>query len=319
MPTQPLVSVIVPVYNAAGYLERCIESILRQTWQNFELILVDDGSTDESGQICDRYALKDNRVRVFHKENGGVSSARNYGLLMIRGGYLTFVDSDDWIAPAHLQNFMSKADGYDWVMQGMKYIDEKGQVQQVRGVSKEISAVSTLEMDKITTSLPQFCWITNKLYKSSLVKGHCLRFLKESHIHEDRIFNLEYMQYASSMVMLSTSTYNYAYNPNSLTRHKYVNPYMFLYTANAFDHILGKHKLGLTTRTYTASFCFRFYIHTIGCCLIYPLGVFPLKKRVVLFYKTLKTLFVSATLHEFKFKIPKWLIYDILYFIRRLF
>ena len=86
MPTQPLVSVIVPVYNAAGYLERCIESILRQTWQNFELILVDDGSTDESGQICDRYALKDNRVRVFHKENGGVSSARNYGLLMIRGG-----------------------------------------------------------------------------------------------------------------------------------------------------------------------------------------------------------------------------------------
>lgn len=86
MSEQPLVSIIVPVYNSDKYLRRCIESILRQTYQNFELLLIDDGSIDDSGKICDEYALSDNRVRAFHKSNGGVSSARNYGLLRIRGG-----------------------------------------------------------------------------------------------------------------------------------------------------------------------------------------------------------------------------------------
>lgn len=81
-----LISIIVPVYNAACYLPRCIESILHQTYTNFELLLVDDGSTDKSGAICDEYALKDIRIKVYHKPNGGVSSARNYGLLRIRGG-----------------------------------------------------------------------------------------------------------------------------------------------------------------------------------------------------------------------------------------
>ena len=86
MEKQPLVSIIVPVYNAAAYLDRCIGSILRQTYGHFELLLIDDGSTDRSGSICDGYAEKDSRVRVFHKPNGGVSSARNYGLLRIGGG-----------------------------------------------------------------------------------------------------------------------------------------------------------------------------------------------------------------------------------------
>lgn len=82
-----LISVIVPIYNAARYLPRCIESILQQTYINFELLLVDDGSTDQSGTICDEYALKDTRIKVYHKPNGGVSSARNYALLNIRGAF----------------------------------------------------------------------------------------------------------------------------------------------------------------------------------------------------------------------------------------
>ena len=91
----PKISVIVPVYNAEKYLHRCIDSILSQTFTDFELLLINDGSKDSSGAICDEYAAKDNRVRVFHKENGGASSARNLGLDNAKGEWIAFVDSDD--------------------------------------------------------------------------------------------------------------------------------------------------------------------------------------------------------------------------------
>ena len=93
----PKLSVIVPVYKVEKYLVRCIDSILAQTFVDFELLLIDDGSPDKSGDICDEYACKDTRIRVFHKENGGVSSARNLGLENVRGNILTFIDADDWI------------------------------------------------------------------------------------------------------------------------------------------------------------------------------------------------------------------------------
>lgn len=94
-----LISVIVPVYNVEKYLHRCVDSILNQTYENLEILLVDDGSTDGSGAICDEYAQRDSRVRVIHKENGGLSSARNAGIDAAKGEYLAFVDSDDWIEP----------------------------------------------------------------------------------------------------------------------------------------------------------------------------------------------------------------------------
>ena len=93
----PKISIIVPVYNAERYLHRCIDSILAQTFRDFELLLIDDGSKDNSGYICDEYAEKDERVKVWHKENGGVSSARNVGLDNARGEWVTFADSDDWL------------------------------------------------------------------------------------------------------------------------------------------------------------------------------------------------------------------------------
>ena len=94
---QPIISVIVPIYNVEQYLPKCIDSIMSQSFTNIEILLVDDGSPDNCGRICDDYALRDSRVRVFHKTNGGVSSARNYGIEKAMGKYLTFIDSDDWI------------------------------------------------------------------------------------------------------------------------------------------------------------------------------------------------------------------------------
>ena len=104
------ISVIVPVYNTELYLHRCIDSILSQTFTDFELLLINDGSTDRSGEICDEYAGKDKRVRVFHKENGGVSSARNIGLDEARGEWIAFVDSDDWVSPKLLEILHGEAE-----------------------------------------------------------------------------------------------------------------------------------------------------------------------------------------------------------------
>ena len=107
MNTTPKISVIVPVYNTEMYLHRCIDSILSQTFTDFELLLIDDGSKDSSGTICDEYAAKDSRVRVFHKENGGVSSARNLGLDNAKGDWITFVDADDYMFPDMLVTMLS--------------------------------------------------------------------------------------------------------------------------------------------------------------------------------------------------------------------
>ena len=128
----PKISIIVPVYNTEQYLPRCLNSILSQSFIDFELLLVDDGSIDGSGSICDKYAAKDNRVRVFHKENGGVSSARNLGLDEAKGEWICFVDSDDEMLPNGLQTLANGiCDEVDIVMGGYEEVDEFGVMSQV--------------------------------------------------------------------------------------------------------------------------------------------------------------------------------------------
>jgi len=111
----PKISIIVPVYNVEKYLRKCIDSILTQTYSNWELLLIDDGSPDRSGKICDKYVDKDSRIRIFHKPNGGVSSARNLGLDNARGDYVTFIDADDWLPDGSLDVLINSASGYDIV------------------------------------------------------------------------------------------------------------------------------------------------------------------------------------------------------------
>ena len=130
-----IVSVIVPIYNAENYLHECVDSILAQTIHDIEVILVDDGSTDESENICDAYCLKDNRVRVFHKTNGGISSARNLGLKYAQGEYISFIDSDDWIDINALEDMynLAKKENSDIVICDMidHYITDNNSEKQI--------------------------------------------------------------------------------------------------------------------------------------------------------------------------------------------
>ena len=136
----PCISIIVPIYNTESYLRRCIESVLSQTFTDFELLLIDDGSTDRSGEICDEYARMDNRVRVFHKENGGVSSARNLGLDNTRGKWILFVDPDDyWYIDTTLEQLCHTAvkNDADVVRGEYKAVDENGNLLFSHPVSKQ--------------------------------------------------------------------------------------------------------------------------------------------------------------------------------------
>ena len=136
---EPTVSIIVPVYNAEGTLTRCIDSILNQEYNDFELLLIDDGSQDSSGAICDSYASADSRVRVVHKVNSGVSDSRNLALDMARGTYLQFLDSDDWITPNATRLLVETAEHYhcDMVISDFyrvvgKRVSHKGNIGRLR-------------------------------------------------------------------------------------------------------------------------------------------------------------------------------------------
>ena len=118
------VTIIIPIYNTERYLKRCLESVISQTYSNLEIILVDDGSTDNSGIICDNYAKKDTRIRVIHQRNSGVSIARNVAIDISQGEYIKFVDSDDTMDAFAIEKMISKSSGCDAIISGFRYIDK---------------------------------------------------------------------------------------------------------------------------------------------------------------------------------------------------
>ena len=214
----PIVSVIVPVYKAEKYLRKCVDSILTQTFRDFEVILVDDGSPDRSGAICDEYARKDPRVRVFHKENGGVSSARNKGIDEARGGWLVFIDSDDWITVDYLEGLAAHAkEGALYVCKGY-YSNPKGsELWQYFGISNENVGKSVQEqLEKAeefhVTNSP---WI--KLFSADVVRRNKIRFDERISLGEDHVFVLDYLLYNPDIQVIPETGYRLVRYGNSLS------------------------------------------------------------------------------------------------------
>lgn len=209
MKNTPKVSIIVPVYNAEKYLHRCVDSILAQTFTDWELLLIDDGSPDRSGEICDGYAMKDARIRVIHKENGGVSSARNVGLDATKGKWVVFVDSDDWCESNYLADFFSldfKPYDNDIVLQGRKNeVDGKIVENFVLrdNVYKNI-ALAMLDNNLLTFGAP-YC----KLYSNGLIKKYDIRFPEEYSYGEDTTFFFRVLSVVSTIITTSKCNYHY--------------------------------------------------------------------------------------------------------------
>lgn len=205
----PKISVIVPVYNTEQYLPRCINSILVQTFTDFELLLIDDGSKDGSGKICDEYSAKDSRIRVFHKENGGVSSARNHGLNNAQGEWITFVDSDDWIEENCLESCIAviqKFPSVDIIRYG--YCKEVGKNRVKNTCIQNQLIFSPKEMIKQCHKYSFWGFIWNTVYKKRLLGN--LRFNEDLSWLEDHIFTYKYINLCQSMYLLEKSLYHYS-------------------------------------------------------------------------------------------------------------
>ena len=215
----PLVSIIVPVYNAEKTLERCINSILNQEYRDFELILLDDGSTDTSGMICDACAERDDRIRVLHKENTGVSDTRNRGIAMAKGAYLQFADADDWITPEATRFFVQAAadNGCDLVIADFyrvigERVSQKGSIEEEGILQRTDFAVKM--MQKPADFYYGVLW--NKLYKRSIIKKHRLRMDNAVSWCEDFMFNLEYVRHARTIYVMKIPVYYYVKTKGSL-------------------------------------------------------------------------------------------------------
>lgn len=214
----PELSIIVPVYNAEKQLQRCLDSISSQSYQNFECILVNDGSTDQSGQICDAYMEKDPRFRVCHKQNGGVSSARNAGIKASRGQFLAFVDSDDALLPDYLAHLVSDARKYnaDLVVAGHTLIlnDVHTRISAVTGtcVCSPANEVDECFSRALATGILNTCW--GKLFRRDAIQGCC--FDETISWGEDTVFVLNCLR-AGTVVRFSTwNEYLYYYTPGGL-------------------------------------------------------------------------------------------------------
>ena len=212
-----LISVIVPVYNASKYLNRCIDSILGQTYTNLEVILVDDGSTDESPAICDSYGEKDNRVKVVHKENGGVSSARNAGLKVASGEYVAFVDCDDSIDKNmyELLAGIMERENVDLAICD----DYRHENNKIMTKSKHPSGIVSKEtvddrLVLISATDVNICAPWNKLYKRALID---FEFDTNVNWGEDQLFNYKYISKIDKMYYLDRQLYHYYVYSTSLS------------------------------------------------------------------------------------------------------
>lgn len=264
-----LVSVIIPVYNVEKYVADCIESIIRQTYTNLEILLVDDGSKDNSGQICDEYAKRDGRIKVIHKENGGVSSARNKGLELAQGDYVTFVDSDDFVSKEYVQALYTNMQEQNadltfcgFVFSGKKNVSGK----EKRPSRMEIDFNSPNTIKYMGRFLRVGSYIMGSscrvLYKKETIEG--LSFQPNIRIGEDLLFVLNAIARAKTVSSIEKDLYFYRVNEESA-----IQSYKKEYLQNQEDlyeevqKIFAGYKTKKLLNIYRATLCYECFLNEI--------------------------------------------------------
>ncbi len=224
---KPVLSVIVPVYKAEAYLPRCIESILAQTFTDYELLLIDDGSPDDCGRICDEYARKDMRVRVFHQDNKGASAACNLGIDSAFGRYLVFVDSDDWVLPNYLHDLYEDVcahSGVGLIIHGLMKVDS-----HKKKLGELVLPDTYLPADRIyeafgESKIAEMGYQAGKIYDKSVFDAHHIRFNENIHFRQDLLLMYSYLFFCDYIYCRHVINYVYAIH-NSSQSGGHLNPF----------------------------------------------------------------------------------------------
>lgn len=230
MKVEKMVSIIIPVYNSEKYIECCLQSVFAQTYTNYEVIIVDDGSTDKTISIINRIVKRKEHVVLLRKPNGGVSSARNFGIQYSRGEYVTFIDSDDIIDRDYLSTLITPLveNNYDFVMSGILFFSEnnnKTDIQILPSYRYDLSKKDNwflLATSQLITSP------VAKLYRTSIIKHNQIRFNEEFEQGEDRDFNVSYLPYIESAISVSYVGYRYRRNVSGSLSAKYQENNFFI-------------------------------------------------------------------------------------------
>ena len=212
------ITVVVSVYKVKDYLDHCVRTLLAQTYRDFEIILVDDGSPDECGALCDEWGRKEEIIRVYHKPNGGLSSARNFGIEHARGAFIIFPDPDDWVEPRYLEKLMSvrEANQADLSICG-HYLFRNGQdyAWNESAGPMTLNTTDALEMMMRPSAFCGFAW--NKLYSMKVINDHALRFDEELGMAQDLHFNVRYMQLCRRVAYDPEPLYHYNQDSGGVT------------------------------------------------------------------------------------------------------
>ncbi|SNR76007.1 glycosyltransferase family 2 protein [Lutibacter flavus] len=214
-----LLSIVIPVYNVEKYLQQCIDSVLAQNYTDFQIILVNDGSTDGSGKLCDDYAKNENRIEVIHQSNKGLSEARNNGLKIARGDYIWFIDSDDWIVKNAINTVVEELKKEKVEMLGFSMIDFKESSQQFSEpfLLKDIETTNGNNFIKKNEMF--YAPVCSYIYQSSFIKKYQFVF-KENIIHEDEYFNLICFSKVKKIKKIAKTLYYYRRRDNSVSSSK---------------------------------------------------------------------------------------------------
>lgn len=262
MEEKPKVSVIVPVYNSSKYLRESLSSLQQQTYQDFEVLLVNDGSTDDSLSICEEFASNDARFKVFSKPNGGVSSARNYGLDRAVGKYVTFMDNDDYVYPDWLEYMAREIVDCDLLICNFAQFDRGGQKQRNANIGKNVICRTHDDFCKhIGKEIDYNCYgaVWRQLFLKSVIDAHHLRF--EDIQYEDILFSYSFLIFAKSVVKTNFEGYCFIHNEGSLGHHHhYIAEYNWIKRMEDIHLSLIK-KYGVRNRAYFGRLNNRFAIH----------------------------------------------------------
>lgn len=221
-----MISIVVPVYNTACHLDECISSIVNQSYEDWECILVDDGSTDESGQICDEWVKKDRRLHVIHQTNGGVSRARNRGLGEAKGEFVVFVDSDDWLGKNHLEMLVC-APSADLVVSGIVQISSNGTSTENKPSCSKTFELNSSSIDDYVDLNRKFLLYGPyvKMYKTSIIQSEHVSFPIECSYGEDLLFNLGYLSHVKTISQVNDASYYYRRGTETLSTKKRPNQF----------------------------------------------------------------------------------------------